>query len=201
MLQLPPCPIVGIDYGSKLAGTTVACFVGESGALEFRASAKGRDADKFLEIFLKNFSPQKVFIDAPLSLPGVYRKLEGFSDFFYRQADRELRAMSPMFLGGLTARAMQLQQKLYLNNMQFIETYPAAWVRKCAPDALGYKTENISPEQFLLKNIDNMPFIIRDGSVVNWHHADAAIALICGLRAENQQHIQVGDEREGRIVF
>ena len=89
---------LGIDYGSKVAGTTAICRLTESGQFEFSCSTKGRDADLWIKKAIEEFLPESIYIDAPLSLPGAYYGKE--SNYFYRQADRELRAMSPMFLGG-----------------------------------------------------------------------------------------------------
>jgi hypothetical protein len=98
--------ILSIDYGSKLAGTTAVCFE-KNNQLHLAQSVKKQDADAWLRQLISTKKPAAVYIDAPLSLPGVYRG-EG-SDYFYRAGDRAVGAMSPMFLGGLTARAMQLR--------------------------------------------------------------------------------------------
>ena len=111
----------GIDYGSKLAGTTVVCLE-NAGTLELHQSQKGKDADLFIRNLINLFRPEKVFIDAPLSLPAAYYGIG--SDYFYRVCDRELKAMSPMFLGGLTARAIKLASSH--PDVEFFETYPKA---------------------------------------------------------------------------
>jgi hypothetical protein len=93
--------LCGVDYGSKLAGTTVTCTLdAPSGQVHFQKSAPREDADAFLRNYLLQSQPAFIFLDAPLSLPGVYRGLAGCRDYFYREADRQLGAMSPMFLGG-----------------------------------------------------------------------------------------------------
>ena len=98
----------GIDYGSKLAGTTCIAWMKE-GQLKIIQSAKNQDADEWIITQLDNESIDQIFMDAPLSLPPAFH--DPLSDeFFYRAADRELKAMSPMFLGGLTARAMRLKK-------------------------------------------------------------------------------------------
>lgn len=94
---------IGIDFGSKLAGTTALC-IGEAGEqLQVSSSEKGQDADLFLMAALEGKAPATLCIDAPLSLPLAYRQPNENSDFFYRKADRQAKAMSPLFLGGLTA--------------------------------------------------------------------------------------------------
>jgi uncharacterized protein len=201
MLQLPPYPIAGLDYGSKLAGTSVLALLQPEGKVELFCSTPKRDADAFLMQLLLEHSPRRVFIDAPLSLPGVYQKLPGYSDFFYRRADRALRAMSPLFLGGLTARAMQLNDKMIPHKIQFLETYPAGWVRFFGTDVWGYRAKGGDPELFCKKLTCNSPFLTRLSACTTWHHADALISLLSGLRYENQTHSTFGAAEEGEIVI
>ncbi|EMR01757.1 hypothetical protein [Cesiribacter andamanensis] len=200
-LQLPPYPIAGLDFGSKLAGTTVLALLSPAGELRLFQSEKKKDADFFLKTLLRQFLPKKVFIDAPLSLPGVYQKLPGYEDFFYRKADRELQAMSPLFLGGLTARAIQLQHKMLPDKVQFIETYPAGWVRFFGANVQRYREKAGPSVHFSEIILDTLPFITRPFECHNWHQADALIALISGLRYENQQHSIYGNSAEGQIVI
>ena len=61
---------LGVDYGSKLAGTTVAVFV-QNGQFNIIQSLKKKNADMMLSGLLEEYAPQDLFIDAPLSLPGA----------------------------------------------------------------------------------------------------------------------------------
>lgn len=93
----------GVDYGSKLAGTTVITFLSQNQLVTYQ-SPKGKNADDWLKNLLSTQKIGTIYIDAPLSLPSAYC---GKGDnFHYRKADQMLHAMSPMFLGGLTARAI-----------------------------------------------------------------------------------------------
>jgi len=114
---------MGIDYGAKKAGTTAICYQ-EGNRLFTSLSVKGADADDFCFQQIERLRPEFIMIDAPLSLPDAY--FGKGDDFFYRQCDRELNAMSPMFLGGLTARAMRLADQLKSRQMLVYETYPRA---------------------------------------------------------------------------
>lgn len=201
MLRLPEYTIAGVDYGSKLAGTTVLAVSDAAGEVRFYSSRKGKDADAMLKEQILALQPRRVFIDAPLSLPGVYRQLVGCNDYFFRQADQELRAMSPMFLGGLTARAIQLKDYFHPQRIQFVETYPGGWVRQFSPEMSGYKDKSTDPEYFSLKIVESLPLFFRKESIQNWHHADALIALVSGLRYENQQHTIFGSTPEGEVVI
>lgn len=194
-------PLVGVDYGSKLAGTTVMAYSQDREELRFLASRKGEDSDVFLQKLLAGLRPERVFIDAPLSLPGVYRALPGYTNYFYREADRKLKAMSPMFLGGLTARAMQLSTALEKENIHFLEVYPAALARHLGMPSQGYKKQKEAfftlkeqlMEKYHLKFPEGMPY--------SWHYFDALLAFLSGLRFERQIVMVEGDEAEGLVYI
>ncbi len=114
--------IAGIDFGSKLSGNTVVALL-ENNKVYFNRSEKGKDSDVFLLEVLHSDSIQIVGIDAPLSLPLKY--FGKGDDYFFREADRELGAMSPLFLGGLTARAIRIRDILVESQKQVIEVYPS----------------------------------------------------------------------------
>ena len=139
---------LGIDYGTKLGGSTAICFE-ESGSLQIIQSVKKMDSDLFITQAIGRLLPDVVYIDAPLSLPGAY--FGKGEDYFYRKGDREVRAMSPMFIGGLTARAIQLKEQLTKTNPNLIiyETYPGYLARSI----LGLKN------QYLKKTKEVEPFL------------------------------------------
>ncbi len=192
----------GIDYGSKLAGTTVVCTFDEgTGRVHFRASAPKGDADAFLLDYLLQTQPEFIFLDAPLSLPGVYRGLPGCGDYFYREADRPLGAMSPMFLGGLTARAMQLAATLRRNGLAVYETYPAAQARLLNLHPEGYKKEPAAIGPVLGHIQKNHPGLFSEISgATSWHHVDALLALLAAVRFTRGEHLVYGNAEEGVIV-
>jgi predicted nuclease with RNAse H fold len=191
--------IAGIDYGSKLAGTTAIAAHGAAG-LEFRQSKPKQDADRFILDWALEFQPMHIFLDAPLSLPGVYRDMEDCRDYFYRQGDRQAGAMSPMFLGGLTARAMQLAHELAARGIRCHEVYPAQLARILGLDLAVYK-----------KDAAYLPAITQDLAALlpgrpplpplpSWHQVDALLALLSGFRFLRGEHLVFGDEAEGIIV-
>lgn len=195
--------IYGIDYGAKLAGTTVVAFL-EGGVLRFAASAKKQDADAYLLQFFAERQAGKIFIDAPLSLPKVYTQganvEDAIPDFHYRACDRELGAMSPMFLGGLTARAMKQAFILRKQGHDVNETYPGMLARHLGLPALGYKGDkaSIAPCLQVLHALFDIKCLV--DALPNWHHFDALLALCSGLRHERGEAMAVGD-KEGLIVF
>lgn len=193
--------MVGIDYGSKLAGTTVLAFSPDRQEVRFVASRKGEDADAFLVKMLRDLKPAQIFIDAPLSLPGIYKGLPDYNDFFYRQADRALNAMSPMFLGGLTARAMQLAAQLVQEEMECFEAYPAALARHYGFLSRGYKKQKEAFFSLKEQLIEIYHLELPSGLPYSWHYFDALLALVTGLRFERQIVMVEGAEEEGLIYY
>lgn len=191
--------IAGIDYGSKLAGTTAIAIL-RNEKFTIHQSAKKQDADAFLEILIQEHQPQIIGFDAPLSLPGVYTNTKGKTDYFYREGDRALKAMSPMFLGGLTARAMALKAKLASPKTEFIETYPAKIAADLGLKELGYKKEkeNISPCLEILKV--QLPYSLQT-KITNWHAFDSILALLGTYKYTTGTAQKVGNTIEGVIYF
>jgi predicted nuclease with RNAse H fold len=195
--------LCGVDYGSKLAGTTVVCTLeGPTGPVHFRRSAPKEDADTFLLNYLLQQPPALIFLDAPLSLPGVYRGLPDCSDYFYRQADRQLGAMSPMFLGGLTARAMQLDSTLRRYGLAVCETYPAAQARRLNLQPEGYKKEPSAIVPVLGQIQRSYPSLFSQiTGAASWHHVDALLALLAAVRFTGGEHVTYGNAAEGVIII
>lgn len=196
--QIPE--FAGIDYGSKLAGTTVIAFQGASG-LELASSTARRDADRFVLEWCRQHRPRRLFIDAPLSLPGVYRELPGFDDYFYRRSDRALSAMSPMFLGGLTARAMQLRATLEEEGIAVYEVYPGGLASLLSLDRDRYKKSKEHIPTVLEGLARFFPTLPEATVVPTWHHVDALLAWLSGWRYRQGRHRQYGDPAEGLILL
>ncbi len=193
-------PVWGIDFGKKLSGNTVICE--KSGDLtRFYRASKDTDADRFITGLIKDNRPDIIFIDAPLSLPGAYCDSETYQDYFYRLCDRQLNAMSPMFLGGLTARAISLKTEIEKMGIDIKETYPKALAKKYNLKSCGYKVGN----EFIkgcLSKLEEISYLkIDDYSVISWHHFDALLALIAAIRYSNKLHITYGDKYEGLIYI
>lgn len=189
----------GIDYGSKKAGTTVIAFP-EGSRLRFAQSEKNRDADLFIEQWCAAHHPDQVFLDAPLSLPGVFRQLPGYDDYFYRKADREVHAMSPMFLGGLTARAMQLRALLEKAEISVYEVYPGKLSKVLGLDSQQYKKSKHFLPSVLQQIVAAIPWQVEMQTVKSWHHIDALLAFFSGWRYREGKHDAFGDQREGQII-
>jgi len=184
---------IGVDYGSKLAGTTAICYDKGDG-LTFLQSEKKLDADAFLIQVINELGPSEIFFDAPLSLPAAY--FGKGDDFFYRKCDKETKAMSPMFLGGLTARAMKLAAQF--PKVTFRESYPSYLIKI----VWNYKDLYTKKETYNNRLADQL---ISDYKLemkqtpVNWHQLDALACWLSGLRYQEGSVVKLGDEEEGLI--
>jgi predicted nuclease with RNAse H fold len=193
--------IAGIDFGAKLSGTTVVARLYEHNKVDFHTVSKGRDADEFLGGFFEN-NPDLwlAYIDAPLSLPAVYQNGLGEGDYFFREADRRTGAMSPMFLGGLTARAMQLRVRAEKLGIKLVETYPAKLAEVFKLEEKGYKKGEGSKQEIAMEIGKRLNFSFDKANIVSWHHVDALLALASAKRFEMQAAMTYGNPQEGVII-
>ncbi|MBI1192626.1 MAG: DUF429 domain-containing protein [Bacteroidetes bacterium] len=189
--------ILGIDFGARLSGKTVMAWMGRDGFHLDRA-AIGQDADHFLEETIAWLNPAHIYVDAPLSLPENYRVLDAAGDWFYRRADRQLEAMSPMFLGGLTARAIRLATRWRENGLQVRETWPRGLVRELQLE--GYRHKGDASIALFMKAMQTAGFPHALPNPADWHEVDALLAWWSGWRDLNGLAAVHGDPVEGQIV-
>lgn len=185
--------LAGIDYGSKMAGTTSICW-SKDHSLVIEQSQKKQDADQFLADQFHTHHFDLIAIDAPLSLPAVYHQPDE-TDYFFRTADREVGAMSPMFLGGLTARAMRLRATFASADRTFIECYPAGLVRQLKLDEYYKKDLALFAAQLAAFLPTNVP------DFNNWHQADSVLAWLSAYRFRTGTHLSFGRKSEGVIIL
>jgi len=187
----------GIDYGSKLAGTTVITYE-QNNSLHQISSDKKQDADKLILDSAIAQQPDNIYIDAPLSLPAAY--FGKGDNYHYRSADKELSAMSPMFLGGLTARAMALKAKLVAIDISVYETYPGAYVRSNAALKEVYSKKDVKCIPACIEALD--PLIPFDfPTIETTHQLDSLIAWFGGYRHISHEAVVVGYKDEGVIIY
>lgn len=200
--ELPEYVLFGVDFGSRYAGTTVIA-VYEPQRVYFLSCKKDEDADAFIEQSALHFSPDFLFLDAPLSLPGRYAGLKGYDDYFFRKADLECGAMSPMFLGGLTARAMRLRDRLTPAGITVIETYPKLMAKELDLHLLGYKKDKIHLAACRQKvfTVFNPVIDYQPSDVESWHHLDALLALMSAMKFVCRVATTLGEEDEGLIFY
>lgn len=196
----------GIDYGSKTSGNTVICHH-DGQQIQFYNTDK-KDADAFIVDWITRRQTDQnrptieaVFLDAPLSLPAVYHSIRGFSNYHYRQCDIALRAMSPMFLGGLTARAMELKQHVKeIINVETYEVYPKALAQQLLDGQYHKKLTAHEMEQLCKVLTNAVPCLTLTECPTTQHQFDALLAWVSGYRFMNHQHLFFGDPREGIII-
>lgn len=191
--------LAGIDLGNKKAGTTAICIGNPEGEISIiSCSQKGKDADRFLIDNVSIYKIEKLFIDAPLSLPGVYRDPGSYDDYFYRKCDREIGAMSPMFLGGLTARAVRLKDYFESAGLKVFEVWPTKMAESAGILRDSYK-KNLADLSSAIGILNGSGYLKNDFSASNWHEFDSVLAYISGLRIVRKSAVSYGDRREGLI--
>lgn len=190
--------LAGIDFGAKLAGTTSMTILKDS-KFSIHDCKKGEDADAWILEQVERQAIKTVFIDAPLSLPLAYFD-DKSNEFFYRKADADLGAMSPMFLGGLTARAMKMKRLLETEHVAVFETYPAALVRELFVHSEFYKKDiqGFRKELRVKTKAYDLPALPRFKS---FHQVDSLLAWLSGYRHLNHQSIIHGSKQEGAIFI
>jgi predicted nuclease with RNAse H fold len=190
--------IAGVDYGAKLSGNTAVAIL-KKGKVELFKTKVNENADDFIVEVLTKHQVKMVFIDAPLSLPRSYQgiKEETEPEFFYRQCDKETGAMSPLFLGGLTARAIALKYLLNQKGIEVYETYPSYLCRLLNIERV--KTADGVFEMFhrIINELNGLFGNIEPQTI---HEIDALLALYSAIRFCQQQHVVLGDASEGEIL-
>lgn len=182
--------IIGIDYGGRMAGTTAIAALTDN-RITLTSCPKGQDADAWIEKHVLALQPTIIAIDAPLSLPSGLMGSGG--DFHLRLADRLCGAMSPMFLGGLTARAMALKATSKANGT-WIETYPS-WIAKMRSNCL--RTDHGIIMAWLQDVWPDAPL----PHLLDQHQVDALLALSAAEQVRCHTSLHYGDPREGVIII
>lgn len=185
----------GIDYGAKSAGTTVICY-NKDNKLHLLSSVKKQDSDAFISQKIDELKPSAVYIDAPLSIPAAY--FNKGNNYHYRKCDIECKAMSPMFLGGLTARAMKLSKGH--PSLDFFETYPSYFIREIlsAKDLYHKKDKIVNKEIIAL--IEKLTAFKLADPIENYHQLDSMICWLSGKRHIEKKHLTIGEKFEGQII-
>jgi len=190
---------IGIDYGKKLKGTTAIAFWQDDG-VKIRQAAEKQDADKWLLAWIEGLSPEQVFIDAPLSLPLAYQKPECADDYFYRACDREIKGMSPMFLGALTARAIKLKHELEAMGVQVLEAYPVGLAQELLADQYPTSKEDPKKQRQWELLAGEFPAELHK-QPVDQHQVDALLTWWISYRYRQNEHRTIGNPEEGVIVI
>jgi hypothetical protein len=103
-----------------------------------------------------------------------------------------------MFLGGLTARAINLTKKM--NGTEVRETYPRKLLDILQLPVAQYKNDKqlLGPFTEKLKKISGAKF--NEAQINSWHHLDAFLALLSGFRYLEKNDQRFGIPEEGIII-
>ncbi len=186
----------GIDYGTKMSGNTAMAFLEDTG-IQVLQCPKNTDADQWILSQIENIGIKKVYLDAPLSLPGGY--FDYNDQFHYRACDLELGAMSPMFLGGLTARAISLSKSLEKLKVLSIEVYPGGFIRNQEVLKEKYQKKNLSTVADMADNLQKFIPTNIQTPIQNYHQIDALICWWIGHRYTHGLAKAYGNIQEGQI--
>lgn len=147
--------------------------------------------------------PALVGIDAPLSLPRGRPSLEAVGPPHFRACDRALRALGipffPLTLGPmrlLTARGMDLAERLRADSVPVIETYPGG-----AQDLLGLPRKGVG-ERRLQRALVSFGF--RGDIARRPLTHDELDAILCGFTSREHLHgrsLVLGTPDEGELVL
>lgn len=185
---------VGIDLGARSSGNTAVCHRSR-GLFRFARSAKGADGDAWLEEHIARLAPAVIYMDAPLSLPGAY--FGRGHDHFFRLADQQAGGMSPMFLGGLTARAIRLAEGWRKQGIRVHEAYPAALIRN-SWEFLHIASGRAIPRH-KLRLMAGM-CMLPPPEPADRHEADAWLCWVIGHRHQRGEATLFGVPEEGVIL-
>ncbi|MFN4233298.1 MAG: hypothetical protein ACK4IK_00680 [Bacteroidia bacterium] len=190
--------ILGIDLGNKKSGNTAMCYLFNN-TLQFIQPKKGQDEVSEILKIIEQKHIQLIGIDAPLSLPGVYFNKVEFNDYQYRLCDKECKAMSPMFIGAFTARAIELKNLLESKGISVIEVYPKK-LSEIMDIQKYYPLKKVSnvPDKLIEEIKDTIPFNIKN--ISNMHQFDALLCWLSTYRYIHQKHEVFGNKKEGLII-
>lgn len=199
--QLMSHLMFGIAYGSKLSGNTVISIM-KNNKIYFLDVDENVDCDEFILNAARHFKPEIVYINAPLSVPAVYKCVNGFKDHQFRKADKELCSISPMIIGGVTARAIELKEKLEAElETKVYETCSKSQAKNYCLDQHGYKKNGlhlVSCRNHIGAQLSKkVMFDCTD--VKTWNHLDAFLSLITAMRFVMGMANSHGDPDEGLI--
>jgi predicted nuclease with RNAse H fold len=191
--------IAGIDLGNKGSGNTALCFL-KNNKLYFKQTKKNEDEWILIEELIKNYGIKLICMDAPLSLPGVYFNKEQYDDYLYRECDKACKAMSPMFIGAFTARAIQLKNLLEEKNIKVMEVYPK---KLCEilnlQNYYPAKKEKNIPQQLIHAISKIIPY--QNSKINSMHEFDALLCWLSAYRFIHNIHLELGNKKEGVIII
>lgn len=182
--------LVGIDLGGRTTGKTALSFLDtdlneiKNYSREYISERCGK-SDKELIRFVESFNADVIGIDAPLSLPDFKSE-----NYLYRNCDKKLKALSPMTLGEITARAIHIKENLSCKDI--FEVYPKTLLELHKINHKGYKRDQ-NLQNFIwsfLKDYYDLKF---PNIEMNEDNLDSILAVLILYHFYNKKYEIVND--------
>ena len=189
--------VMGIDLAGSERRNTGICVMDE------RRNVKTWivHTDKEIVELVKEYMPEVIAIDAPLSLPKGRKRIDEKCDIHFRLCDLELRKRGikffPITLGPmrmLTRRGIELKKKLQQMGFEVIEVYPGA-----TQDLFGLPRKQQGLER-LKKGLERLGVKgLKD--VMSGDELDAITAALTAILYLEGKCEEIGDPSEGLMVI
>ncbi|MCH8555192.1 MAG: hypothetical protein LAT76_08545 [Schleiferiaceae bacterium] len=190
----------GVSLGGKYTGDS-ALAIYSNGQILIVQPDEGVDSDAFSTQVIEQFAPEIITIDAPITIPGALTKTSGCFDYHFRQADKECGCISPMIIGGRTARAIELKSVWEKLGKEVYETSPRLLARDFGLREMGYRKTGLHLRNCaaLLKASFNPDINLAERDISNWTRLDALLALMTAMKIETKTATSIGNPEEGLI--
>lgn len=182
--------LVGIDLGGRTTGKTALSFLDtdlneiKNYSREYISERCGKSDKEFIR-FVESFNADIIGIDAPLSLPDFKSE-----NYLYRNCDKKLKALSPMTLGEITARAIHIKENLSCKDI--FEVYPKTLLELHKINHKGYKRDQ-NLQNFIwsfLKDYYDLKF---PNIEMNEDNLDSILAVLILYHFYNKKYEIVND--------
>ena len=183
--------LIGIDLGGRTtAKTSISLLdIAEKEVVlfskEYISNICGKSDSSFIK-FVNDLDPDVIGIDAPLSLPDFTSE-----NYLYRKCDKELKALSPMTLGEITARAIYLKNNF--TSSYIFEVYPKTLLELLKINHKGYKRNSRLQKQIFdfLSEFYDLKFPHFD---LNEDDLDSILAVLILFHYKNDKFEVVNEE-------
>ena len=183
--------LIGIDLGGRTtAKTSISLLDIEKKEVvlfskEYISNICGKSDSSFIK-FVNDLDPDVIGIDAPLSLPDFTSE-----NYLYRKCDKELKALSPMTLGEITARAIYLKNNF--TSSYIFEVYPKTLLELLKINHKGYKRNSRLQKQIFdfLSEFYDLKFPHFD---LNEDDLDSILAVLILFHYKNDKFEVVNEE-------
>jgi predicted nuclease with RNAse H fold len=183
--------LLGIDLGGRTTGKTAVSFLDTNQkevilySREYIAEKCGKSDKEFIS-FIESFNADVIGIDAPLSLPDFKSE-----NYLYRNCDKKLKALSPMTLGEITARAIYIKENLSCPNV--FEVYPKTLMELHKINHKGYKRDQ-NLQNFIWKYLNDNYELKFPEIEMNEDNLDCIMAVLILYHFDKKKYMVVNDK-------